>query len=375
MLTIECVDPKNKDQVNRFVALPSRLYANCPQWVPPFNNDVKVMLNPEKHPFYEHSEGESFIAVKDGRDVGRLTALLNKPFNRVHGTQDAEFYLFDCENDQEAANGLFNRAFEWARERGMNRIVGPKGLSAFDGYGLQIEGFENRQMMNMMNYNFPYYRDLVENIGFEKEVDFVSCHLNAEKFVLPDKARRVADRVIEKGTFKVLQFKNKAQIISWAKRIGEAYNNTFVNNWEYYPLSEREIKFILDTLIQVVDPKLIKIITHDDEVVGFLIAFADVSASMQRAKGKLNPFSIADMLIDMKRTKWVSLNGAGLLPKYHGLGGNALLYSEMEKTLHDFQFVDAELTNVAETAVQMRKDLKNVGGEAYKNHRVYRHAI
>jgi hypothetical protein len=375
MLTIEKVDPNNKDQINRFVAIPFRLYKNCPQWVPPFYSDVKIMLNPVKHPFYEHSEAESFIAVKDGRDVGRITALVNKPFNKVHGTKDGEFYLFECENDQEAADALFNRAFEWARVRGLNRIVGPKGFSAFDGYGIQIEGNDKRQMMTMMNYNYPYYRQLVENMGFEKEVDFVSCHLNADKFILPEKARRVADRVIEKGTFKVLQFTNKAQIRAWANRIGVAYNKTFINNWEYYPFSEREIKYVVDTLIQVVDPKLVKIITHNDEVVGFLIGFADVSGASQRAKGHLNPISIADMLIDMKRTKWVSLNGAGMLPEYHGLGGNALLYSEMEKTLHQYQFVDAELTQVAETAVQMRKDLINVGGEAYKNHRVYRRMI
>ncbi len=126
-------------------------------------------------------------------------------------------------------------------------------------------------------------------------------------------------------------------MISWAKRIGEAYNKTFVNNWEYYPLTDNEIKFALDNIITVVDPKLLKIITHNDDVVGFLIAFPDVSAALQRANGNLNPLSLADLLLEMKRTKWVSLNGAGVLPEYHGRGGNALLYYEMEKTIDGFQ--------------------------------------
>lgn len=157
-----------------------------------------------------------------------------------------------------------------------------------------------------------------------------------------------------------------------AQEIGEAYNNTFVNNWEYYPLTQGEIKLLLDNLLSVVDPQLIKIITYDEKIVGFLLAFPDISAALQRHGGHINPISVIDMLLEMKRTKWVSLNGVGVLPEYHGRGGAALMYSEMEKTIKDFGFDHAELTQVAETAVQMRKDLINVGGKAYKNHRIYR---
>ncbi len=123
--------------------------------------------------------------------------------------------------------------------------------------------------------------------------------------------------------------------------------------------------------MMVADPRLIKIITHEDEVVGFVFAFPDVSAALQRAKGHLHPLAIADLLIEMKRTKWVSLNGAGILPEFQGRGGNALMYAELENTIKEFGFLHADLTQVAETAVQMRRDLENVGGKAYKNHRVY----
>jgi hypothetical protein len=121
----------------------------------------------------------------------------------------------------------------------------------------------------------------------------------------------------------------------------------------------------------VADPRLIKVILHGDDVVGFLFGFRDVSAAMQRIKGRLLPFGIIDLLLEMRRTNWISLNGAGILPEFQGLGGNALLYAEMENTVRDFGFDHAELTQVAETAVQMRKDLENIGGKAYKNHRVY----
>lgn len=371
MLTIEPVDVANKSHVRRFVDLPYRLYRRHPQWVPPLRMDVELMLNPRKHPFYEHSAADFFVAVRDGRVVGRIGALENKPFNRYHGTRQAQFYLFECEDDREAAGALFEAAFNWARARGLNRLVGPKGFGALDGYGLLIEGFEHRQMMTMMNYNYPYYPKLIEALGFEKEVDFISCHLKADRYRLPDRIRSIAARVEQRGTLKVQRFRSKAELKAWAPRIGEAYNRAFVNNWEYYPLTEREIKFILDNILVIADPRLIKIITHDDQVVGFLFGFHDVSAALQRANGRLFPFGLIDLLLELRRTKWVALNGAGILPEFQGRGGNALLYNEMDKTIRDFGFEDADLTQVADTAVQMRADLVNIGGQLYKTHRVY----
>jgi hypothetical protein len=372
MLTVEKIDTRNKTQARRFVNISYRLYAKCKQWVPPLLMDVNTQLNRDKHPFYEHSQADFFIVSRDGRDVGRIAALENKPFNKYHGTHKANIYLFECEDDQEAANALFERVFDWAKARGLDTIVGPKGFGPIDGYGMQIEGFEHRQMMMMMNYNYPYYNTLVQNLGFEKEVDFISCYINRKIFKMPERVHSIARRVEERGILKVQQFKSKRELIKkWAHKIGQTYNESFINNWEYYPLTEREVQFTVDNLLIVADHRLIKIITHNEDVVGFVFAFPDISAALQRARGHLLPFGLPDFLLEMKRTKWLSLNGAGILPEFQGRGGNALLYTEMEKTLTDYHFTEAELTQVAETAVQMRRDLVNLGGKPYKNHRVY----
>ncbi len=155
-------------------------------------------------------------------------------------------------------------------------------------------------------------------------------------------------------------------------RIGEAYNKAFVRNWEYYPFTPREIKFVVDNIMTIADHRLIKIILHGEEVVGFLFAFHDVSAALQRAKGKLLPFGLPDLLLDLRRTHTVSVNGMGILPEFQGHGGNAILYAEMGETLLNFkQFTHIEMTQVAETTEQMRADLKNLNGIEYKNNRVY----
>jgi hypothetical protein len=371
MVAIEKIDTQLAKQVQRFVRIPFMLYKDNPRWVPSLLLDAKTQLNRQKHPFFEHSDADFFIAVKDGRDVGRIAALVNKPYNDYHGKKQAQFYLFESVNDPNVACRLFEAVFDWARSRGLDQVVGPKGFSSFDGYGILVEGFEHRQMMNMMNYNEPYLPVLVEAQGFRKEVDFVSCYLSDKEFQMPERIHRIAERVLQRSSLAVQRFSTKSELKAWANRIGRAYNQTFINNWEYYPLTDREIQFVVDTLMQVADPRLIKIITDGEKVAGFLLAFHDVSAALKRANGHLLPFGLPDILMEMRRTKWVSLNGAGILPEYQGRGGNALLYAEMENTIREYSFQHAELTQVAETAVQMRQDLANVGAKAYKNHRVY----
>lgn len=373
MLVIEKVDTENKKQVRRFVELPFRLYADCPQWVPPLNVDAYNQLNRKKHPFHEHSDVEFFLAVRDGRDVGRIAVIENKPFNKYHNEKTVDFYLFECEDDLEAATALFNTVFEWAKLRGLNKMIGPKGMGPLDGYGVLVFGHEHRQTMTMLNYNHAYYQSLVEAQGFIKEVDFVSCYLPADKFQIPERVKRITERVMQRGHLEIKTFKNKKELLSWADRIGTAYNNAFVNNWEYYPLTQREIDFVVENIMTIADHRLIKIVTHGEDVVGFLFAFHDVSAAMQRARGKLFPFGLLDILMEIRRTNTVAVNGMGILPEFQGHGGNALLYYAMGETLLNFgQFVHVEMTQVAETTEQMRADLKNLNGVEYKNHRVYR---
>jgi hypothetical protein len=376
MLTIEKIDTTNKKQARRFVELPHRLYRDCPQWVPLINIDAYNYLNRKKLPFYEHSFADFFLAVRDGRDVGRITAIENTEYNGYHKSKNANFYFFDCEDDPEAATELFKTVFEWAKTRGLEKVVGPKGLTTLDGYGLLIHGFEYRNTMTMLNYNHAYYEKLVEAQGFEKEVDFVSCYVPADQFQIPERVEKIAKRVMQRGGLQVKRFKNKKELIQWAPRIGRAYNEAFIHNWEYAPLSQREIDFVVENIMTIADHRMIKIITHGEDVVGFLFAFHDVSAALQRSKGRLFPFGLIDILLELKRTNSIAVNGMGILPEFQGMGGNAILYSEIGHTVLNFkQFVHAEMTQVSETAVHMRADLKNLNGVEYKLHRVYRRDI
>lgn len=371
MFTIQTLDLSQKKQVHKFIEFPFHLYRNDPYWVPPLWVDMRAQLSPSKNPFFEHSEADFFLALQDGQVVGRIAALNNRRFNLYHASKKAQFYDFECIDDFTLASALFERVFDWARQRGLETVVGPKGFGVMDGYGMLTSGFDQPTMMTSMNYNPSYYPDFMERLGFTKEVDFVSTWINIADFHLPERIFRIAEWVERHGEIKIHHFRTIKELKKWSWRIGEAYNKAFVNNWEYAPLTEREIKMVVDTLELVADPRLILILTHDEEVVGFALGFPDAARALQRNHGRLFPFGLVDILIEMRRTKWIALNGGGIMPEFHGLGGNALLYAEGYKMVRSGQFTQAALYQVAETAVQMRKDLVNLGATPYKSHRVY----
>lgn len=375
MVQIEKIDTENKTQVEEFIRLPFRIYRGVPQWVPPILLDVRVMLNRKKHPFHEHSDVDFFIAKRGDEVVGRIAVIENKPYNLYHQYQQGSFNLFETVDDSEVADALFNQAFEWSQQRGLKKLVGPKGFGPVDGYGILIDGFNQRAMMTMVPYHLPYYSRFFKNYGFEKENDFASGHINKLKFIMSDKMHEVARRVKERGKFRVINYKNKRDLVNHAFQLGQVYNQTFINNWEYYPLSDNELKFVINSILSVADHRLIKIIAYEEKIIGFLFAFPDISEAIQRHGGRLNPISMVDMMREMRRTTWVTMNGTGVLPEYYGRGGNTLLYTEMEKTAWDFPFEHIEMTQVAETAVQMRKDFTDLGGEIYKTHRIYRKSV
>ena len=374
-MNIEKVDPRSRSQVGRFVDIPFRLYAGHPQWVPPLKSGVAKSLDRRHHPFYERSDAVFFLAKRGGRDVGRVAALENRPFNDHHGVKHANFYFFDCDDDPDAAAALLDCVFEWAASRGLDTVVGPKGLSALDGFGVLVEGFEHRQMMTMTNYNYPYLSRLLEGLGFEKEVDFVSSLLCRYSFRMSERLIRVAARAEQRGFLQIKRFTTRRELVKWAPRIGNAYNRAFVRNWEYHPLSQREIDYILGNVLLVADPRLIRLIVRGDDVVGFMFAFPDLSAALQKAKGRLTPLSMLRIIREKKHTRWVCMNGAGILPEFHGHGGNAMLYAEIVRTLLEAGYEHADLPQVAETAVQMRRDLEELGARPYKVHRVYRRRV
>ncbi|MEW5818008.1 MAG: hypothetical protein AB1798_21780, partial [Spirochaetota bacterium] len=198
-----CVVKNSKDTNARaFLRLPFDIYKGNNNWVPWFDNDIRIIMD-KKHPYFEHSFADFFVVKRGLETVGRITLLENTRYNREHGTKTAHFYFWDLYEDKDTADRLFEIAFDWAKKRNLSSVAGPLLFGGYTGSGILVDGFRHRCAMNMMNYNHPYYKDFLEGAGFTKMLDLHSSSLEPDKFQLPDRMRKVAEIVLKRGHFKV----------------------------------------------------------------------------------------------------------------------------------------------------------------------------
>lgn len=371
------IDPANRSQRRDFLDLPFRLYQDNPLWVPPLAGAEQARMDKKKYPYYQHSQAAFFLAYRHDRAIGRLAVLDNRPYNDHNGDSAAFFYLFECENEVEAANRLFGIGSDWARQRGLTRMLGPKGFTALDGLGLLVKGFEWRPALGLP-YNPSYYQSLIEAVGFEKMSDIVSGYLGTG-IRFPERIHQLAERVRERSGLRIARFHSRNDLRHVLKALKTLYNRVLEGTSEGTPISYEEIQSLADQLVWFADPNLIKVVMKSDpsgkqgeQPVGFLLAYPDISAALQKTRGRLFPFGWISLLRESQRTDWVNINGAGMVPEYRGLGGTAILYSEIFKSLienpryHHIEVVQVGLENDA-----MQRELQNFGVDFYKIHRTY----
>ena len=368
------IDPSERRFRRSFLDLPTRLYAACPQWVPPLQMDIDRMLDRRRHPFYQHSEAAFFLAYdKDGHPIGRIAVLNNRNYNRFNNERTAFFYLIECIEDRGVAQALFGSALDWCRARGLDKIMGPKGFTALDGMGLLIRGFEHRPALGIP-YNLPYYPSLVEAAGFAAKADTVSGHIDGS-MRLPDKVHRLADLIKQKRGLHVPLYRTRRELMAVVPRLQSMYNAVLPGTSGNVPLTDDEVGAMAQQLSLFANPRLIKILMKGEDPVGFLFCYPDISAALQRSGGRLLPFGWLDALIELRRTKWLNINGAGIVEKYRGLGGTAILFCEMEKSIREGNFDHAEVVQIGTDNDRMQRELRDLGIDFYKTHRVYERAI
>jgi len=360
----------NKNQLDDFLRLPFSVYRDIPQWVPPQQMDERRRLSPKWFPFYKHSQASFFLAYGGTRPIGRLAVLDNHRYNEFNKTKTAFFYLFECENNQEAATALFNAAFDWARSRGLEKVTGPKGFTPLDGFGLLVRGFEHRPAFGLP-YSPAYYVDLVEAQGFVKEGESVSGYLGTQ-IQFPPRIHQLAERLAGRRGLRILRCTTRNDLRALVKHLKELYNNSLVGTEGTAPLTDEEVDAMANQLIWLADPKLVKLVMKEDKAVGFLLAYPDISAALQKTRGRLFPFGWLTLLLELRRTDWININGAGLLPEYRGSGGTAILYSEMFKSVSgNPRYRHAEVVQIGVENENMQREMENFGVDFYKMHRTY----
>jgi len=371
------VDPENKKMVHRFIRLPFWIYKNTPEWVPPLLMEERARFNIHKYPFYTHSQAAFFLAMQGTQAIGRIAVINNRHFNDYNHEDTAFFYLFECENQPGAAALLFKAANEWARSQGLNKIVGPKGFTPLDGFGLLVNGFEYRPALGIP-YNPSYYIDLLEGMGFEVVSESVSGYLDAT-MEFPHRIHELSERIQRRRGLSISHYKKRNDLKVLIPKLKALYNGALQGTSDGTPLTDSEAKSLASQILWFADPALIKIVIHTDadnqeikKMAGFLLAYPDISGAIQRTGGRIFPFGWVKILRELKKTDWININGAGLIEEYRGLGGTALLFSEMQKSIVESgQFRHADIVQIGIENKIMQREMENFGINFYKTHRVY----
>ena len=362
------LDTTNKQDVEQFVTFPFALYRDCDQWVPPLLSDFRDNLNRDKHPFYAHSDADFFVVEENGCTVGRIAAIENKNYNKFRNTQTAFFGYFDAVDDVIVTGTLLTAVCQWAKARNLTKILGPRGVNGLDGSVL-IEGFDHKPALTI-SYNFPYYDQLLMANGLQKRTDYLSGYLPGS-YQLPDRIHDLAEKVKVRRNYWIKSFASRKELENWIPRILTVHQKAFRQTGSYYPPTSAEIDRTINSIKLIADPSLIKLVMKRKEIIGFIFAYHDVSDGLKKAGGRLFPLGWAHLLRSKQKTKWANINGIGLLPEYQGLGGNTVLYTALENTIHQSQFDHVEIVLVDEANLKSFADMEQVGVRWYKRHRQY----
>ncbi len=353
----------------RFIKMQWKIYKGDAHWVPPLIMDRKKILNKEKNPFFKHSQAEYFLAEKDGKVVGRIAAIKNDLHNKTHNDNVGFFGFFECINDQEVANALFDTAKAWLKEKGLDVMRGPANPSSNDEWGMLLEGFEDEPRL-LMTYNPKYYLTLCDNYGFKKIKDLYAYKIEQSKVLSSEKIKRVVDITQKRTGLKITQLdmKNfKAEV----EKVKYVYNKAWAPNWGFVPMTDEELDAMAEDLKQLVEPSLVLFGELDGKLVGFALVMLDYNYVFKKINGKLFPFGILKLFTEKKNIKWCRIITLGIIPEYQKRGFDAVFYWEIVNRAKDLGIKLGEASWVLENNDMMNRGADVMGGELYKKYRLY----
>lgn len=359
-----------KKDLTDFIYLPEKVHKNEPGWLPPIYSDEWLLFNKKKNRSYLYADTIMLLACKGNEPVGRIMGIINNRYNEIHNEPHGRFCFMECYNDPEIFHCMILRVEEWARQKGMQRLVGPLGFSDKDPQGFQIEGFEYPMFMTSPN-NSSYMPELIKNEGYEKKVDLVNYLGNLPE-KLPEVYEKVLERVDRNPEYRIVEFKNKREIRPYIIRVLELMNMTFEEIYGFVPLNDGEKEEFAGRYLPILDPKFVKLIeTASGEVVGFAIGLPDMSKGIRDARGRLFPFGLFKILIDSKRSKKLLMMLGGVKKEHRGKGLDVLMGVKILQSgiRHKMTSLDSHL--VLEDNNRMRAEYERVGLRVVKKFRIY----
>jgi hypothetical protein len=368
-ISIEVVS--GRSLTRQFLALPHSIYASDPAWIAPLDFMKREQVSPKNH-FFDHARWRAWLALRDGRPVGRISAQIDQLHLAQHGDEAGYFGLLEGEDDPAVFTALFAAAEDWLRQEGMRRVIGPLNLHINEEVGLLVDGFSTPPFV-LMGHARPWYGPAVEASGYAGVKDLLAYHVRPD-FDAPRVMERLAQRVSDRVVVRPLR---RGEIAADAAIMLDIFNDAWQDNWGFVPLAKAEWEETVGTLTRLMPDEYIQIAEYDGEPVAFIVALPNLNEAARDLNGKLLPFGWAKLLWRLKvrhpSTARVPLMGVMREFQHSRLGPTLafMVIDAVRKALHARGVTDVEMGWILEDNDGMRNIIETIGGEAYKTYRVY----
>jgi hypothetical protein len=370
-MALEIRGVKNRKDLKTFIYLPEKIHADHENWVHPIYIDEWNYFNPKKNKAFTYCDTILLLAFRDEKPVGRIMGIINSRYNEQRNEKTARFACLETWEDGEVVHTLLSQVEEWSAKKGMAKIIGPYGFSDQDPEGLLIEGFENRATIATY-YNFEWMPSLVEKEGYTKDVDYFVYKLDVPK-EFPEFYKKIYERIKRRGKFEIVEFRKRKELKPWIIPVLDLMNECYTgsNIYGYTPLDEKEMNDLAKRYMPVLDPRFVKAVKSDNEVVAFIVGVPDMTEGIQKARGRLLPFGFLKILRAAKKTKQLDLLLGAIKEQYRGRGLDVLMGVRMILSAHEagLEFMDTH--HELESNVKVRAEMEKMGGRLYKRFRVY----
>jgi ribosomal protein S18 acetylase RimI-like enzyme len=355
-----------------FIQFQYTVHRALPHFVPPLWLDRESFLNPKKNPWFEFGKAELFLARRAGTVVGRIAAVVDPRYNEFHGTSTGFFGLFECIDDVDVARALLDTVERRLIKHGFTEVLGPASFSSNGEWGFLAEGFDQPPSV-MMPYNPNYYLKLVDACGYGKAKDLWAWYIDAEKPV-PEKVARISEKIRQREGVTV----RPASIKHWAREIAiikRLYNAAWEKNWGFVPMTDKEFDVLGREVKLVLNPALVLFAEVKGEPVAFSITVPDANQAIRKANGRLLPFGLIRMMLELRRIRTGRLIGLGIKEEYRRRGIDSLLVYDTFTTAQKLGWSGGEVSWTLEDNDMVNRVIAVFGGTRSKTYRVFQKSL
>ncbi|MFU2373716.1 MAG: N-acetyltransferase [Bacteroidales bacterium] len=374
-MSVEIKKVTTKSELKRFIRFNYEFYKDNPYSVPDLYDDMLNTFSPKKNAAFEFCEADYFLALRDGKIVGRVAAIINRRANEKWNRKTVRFGWIDFIDDMEVSTALIDTVKQWGKERGMTEIEGPLGFTDMDAEGMLVEGFDQLSTMATI-YNYPYYPQHMERLGLSKSADWVEMKIYVPD-AIPEKHRRISDIIAKRYNLHIRKLNSKKEVrqSGVAHDIFRLINDAYTPLFGYSRMTERQIDQYVKMYVPVLDLRMVSIVENEqNEIVAVGISMASLSRALQKAKGRLLPFGWYHLLkaLMWKRPKVLDLLLVAVRPDYQGKGVNALLFTDLIPVYKELGFEYAESNPELEMNEKVQNQWQYFKTEQHKRRRCFK---